>query len=40
MKYILALDQSTSASKAFLVDEGGEILRRASLPHRQYYPGD
>ena len=40
MKYILALDQSTSASKAFLVDGRGEIVRRASLPHRQYYPGD
>lgn len=38
MKYIVAVDQSTSASKAFLVDENGEIIRRASLPHKQYYP--
>ena len=38
MKYIAAVDQSTSASKAFLVDERGEIARRASRPHRQYYP--
>lgn len=37
-KYIVAVDQSTSASKAFLVDERGEIARRASRPHRQYYP--
>lgn len=38
MKYIVAIDQSTSASKAFLVDESGAIVRRASLPHKQYYP--
>ena len=38
MKYIVAIDQSTSASKAFLVDVSGAIVRRASLPHRQYYP--
>lgn len=38
MKYIIAIDQSTSASKAFLVDEQGMIVRRASLPHQQYYP--
>lgn len=40
MKYIVSIDQSTSASKAFLVDERGEILRRASRPHKQYYPAD
>jgi glycerol kinase len=39
-KYILSIDQSTSASKAFLVDENGEIVRRASRPHQQYYPKD
>lgn len=38
MKYIIAIDQSTSASKAFLVDASGAIVRRASLPHKQYYP--
>lgn len=38
MKRIIAIDQSTSASKAFLVDASGAIVRRASLPHRQYYP--
>ena len=38
MKYIVAVDQSTSASKAFLVDEQGGIVRRASRPHRQFYP--
>ena len=40
MKYILSIDQSTSASKAFLVDESGAIVRRASRPHQQYYPRD
>lgn len=37
-KYVVAVDQSTSASKAFLVDARGEIVRRASLPHAQRYP--
>ena len=39
-KYILSIDQSTSASKAFLVDETGAIVRRASRPHQQFYPKD
>ena len=38
MKYVVAVDQSTSASKAFLVDECGGIVRRSSRSHRQYYP--
>lgn len=38
MKYILAVDQSTSGSKALLVDENGFVVKRASLAHRQYYP--
>lgn len=38
MKYIAAVDQSTSSSKAFLVDERGEIVRRAARAHRLYYP--
>lgn len=40
MKYIVSIDQSTSASKAFLVDTGGRIVRRASRPHEQFYPRD
>ena len=35
MKHIVAVDQSTSASKAFLVDERGEIARRATRPHKR-----
>ena len=38
MKYIVSIDQSTSASKAFLIDGQGDIVRRASRPHRQFYP--
>jgi glycerol kinase len=37
-RYILAVDQSTSATKAVLFNEAGEAAGRASLPHRQYYP--
>jgi glycerol kinase len=37
-RYILSIDQSTSASKAFLVDERGLIVKKASIAHQQYYP--
>ena len=39
-RFIVAVDQSTSASKAFLVGESGSILRRASIPHKQMFPMD
>jgi glycerol kinase len=35
---ILALDQSTSATKAVLFDDAGQVLDRASRDHRQIYP--
>ena len=38
MKYTLAIDQSTSATKAMLFDESGKIVARASEDHQQYYP--
>lgn len=38
MKYVIAVDQSTSATKALLIDERGAAIRRESLPHKQYYP--
>ena len=38
MKYILAIDQSTSGTKAAHIDERGEIVRKVSRPHRQFYP--
>ncbi len=38
MKYVIAVDQSTSATKALLIDQYGSAVRRESLPHRQYYP--
>jgi glycerol kinase len=38
MSRILAIDQSTSATKAMVFDESGKLLDRASLEHRQIYP--
>ena len=35
---ILALDQSTSATKAVLFDAAGKVLDRASRDHKQIYP--
>src|SRR5437773_12504752 len=37
-KYILALDQGTSSSRAILFNQTGEIVSRASKPLRQIYP--
>lgn len=33
--YILAIDQSTSGTKALLFDQSGTLLGRSDLPHRQ-----
>ena len=38
MPLILAIDQSTSATKAVLFNAAGKILDKASRPHRQIYP--
>jgi glycerol kinase len=38
MSLILALDQSTSATKAVLFNARGKVLDRASRNHRQIYP--
>ena len=35
MKYVLAIDQSTSGTKALLLDGAGELLKRADLSHEQ-----
>ena len=37
-RYAVAVDQSTSASKVFLLDAQGEIVRQFSKNHRQTYP--
>jgi glycerol kinase len=37
-KYILALDQGTSSSKAFLFDHQGQVVSRAGRDIRQIYP--
>ena len=36
--YLIAIDQSTSATKMLLVDRQGRIAAREALAHRQYYP--
>ena len=38
--YILALDQSTSASKVYVVDAQGHIVASESRKHAQFYPSD
>jgi glycerol kinase len=38
MPYLLALDQSTSATKAILFDDQGAVLDRCAREHRQLYP--
>ncbi|MGH7952270.1 MAG: FGGY family carbohydrate kinase, partial [Limisphaerales bacterium] len=38
MSLILAIDQSTSATKAVLFDARGKILDKATRAHRQIYP--
>jgi glycerol kinase len=38
MMTFLAVDQSTSATKAMLFSHQGELLDQAALPHRQLYP--
>ncbi len=37
-KYIIAIDQSTSATKAVLFNEQSFLVSRVNVPHRQYYP--
>jgi glycerol kinase len=37
-KYILAIDQSTSATKAVLFDKNGTLINRVTIAHNQYYP--
>ncbi len=38
MKFILSIDQSTSATKAILFNEKGKVVHRENTEHRQYYP--
>jgi glycerol kinase len=37
-QFILAIDQSTSASKVMLFDASASLVSRVSLSHQQYYP--
>ena len=38
MNYTIAIDQSTSATKALLFDEQSKLVATASVAHQQYYP--
>ena len=38
MTAILAIDQSTSATKAILFDATGRVIDKAAREHRQIYP--
>jgi glycerol kinase len=38
MSHVLALDQSTSATKALLYDSSGNLIDKTSLEHQQIYP--
>lgn len=37
-RYVLAVDQSTSATKAILFDHQGGLVHRCTVEHRQHYP--
>jgi glycerol kinase len=37
-EYILAIDQSTSGTKALLVNTNGTITHKRAVSHKQYYP--
>ena len=38
MKFTIAIDQSTSATKTMLFDEKGQLIAHTSEDHKQYYP--
>jgi glycerol kinase len=38
MNYTLAIDQSTSATKAMLFDAQAKLIARATVEHQQFYP--
>lgn len=38
MRYIITVDQSTSATKAVLFDEHCQLVCRKNVAHKQYYP--
>ena len=37
-RYVMAIDQGTTSSKAFIIDEGGEIIGQGGHAFRQIYP--
>ncbi|WP_055107364.1 glycerol kinase GlpK [Paenibacillus ihumii] len=37
-EYLLTIDQSTSGTKALIIDSAGAIIAKSSVEHKQYYP--
>src|SRR5665648_1004840 len=37
-KYILSIDQSTTATKAVLFDNEGSMIAQKNIDHKQYFP--
>lgn len=37
-KYVMAIDQSTSSTKAIFFDKKGNLVHRVNADHKQYYP--
>ena len=37
-KYILAIDQSTSSTKAIIFSHSGQLIGRHNVSHSQFYP--
>ena len=37
-KHIISIDQSTSATKVFLINDKGSIIQKFSRDHHQFYP--
>ncbi|HET9118066.1 MAG TPA: FGGY family carbohydrate kinase, partial [Pseudonocardiaceae bacterium] len=37
-KYVAALDQGTTSSRAMIFDRGGRVVARAQREHEQIYP--
>lgn len=38
--YVLAIDQSTTASKAMFFNQKGELVHRCNVQHQQFYPNE
>jgi len=37
-KYVLSIDQSTTATKAVLFDQEGSLITQKNIDHKQFFP--